>query len=435
MTLDWTLTDPAARDRLLADALRGGYVGEPRRGPLAGGRAEAVRRLHAYDPARYARTRNFVDAPVSRLSPYLRHGMIAPPEVRDHLRATHAGAPEATEEFLRQLAWRDFFEHVLDWYGAALDDDLEPPKHGVTRLNVLPPDVAAGRTGLPCVDGWLGRLFDAGYLHNHERLWFAAYLCHFRGVSWQQGAGLFRRFLYDGDWASNSSSWQWVEGTFASKPYFMNKENIDRYSGGEWCRDCTARCPFDAPYEQLQHRLFAGNLAPLAGTGGKSPAVPPRPPMATGGLNGLPAAARAVWVHDAALSPADVALKTDPTAAAVFVFDAARLAADPWAFHRLAFVFDGVCELFAALPNPVKVVAVGDPAAVFRAMGVRELLVTDSPNPGVRGPLAELSDVTVRPLPRPRLADYRGEPKRFTRYWEAVAPQVLGYKPARKPMR
>jgi deoxyribodipyrimidine photo-lyase len=427
MTLDHTLADPAARDAHLADALRGLFVGDPRRGPLAGGRAEALRRLHGYDPARYGRTRNFVDAPVSRLSAYLRHGMVTALEVRDRLRATVTD-PGLIEEFLRQLAWRDFFHHVLAWHGAGLDDDLEEPKHGVRRLPVLPPDVDQGRTGLPCVDGWLHKLFDGGYLHNHERLWFAAYLCHWRGVHWSQGARLFYQHLYDGDRASNTCSWQWVEGTFASKPYFMNKQNIAHYSGGEFCRDCRVKCPFDAGYDDLQRRLFGGNLPPLASREGGT-AAPQTPPVTTGGVAALPRVGTAAWVHDAALSPGLV-----PAAeAAVFVFDAPRLAAEPWAFHRLAFVFDGVCELFRGLPHPTKVVAVGDPVQVFRAVGAAEVRATDHPDPAVRGPLAELKAAVS---PRPVLAEYRGEPRRFTRYWEAVAPQVLGYKPARRgPMR
>jgi len=131
-------------------------------------------------------------------------------EVRDHLRSKYPNDPARLEEFFRQLAWRDFFEKVLGWYGHGLDEDLEEPKHGVARSSRIPLDVLSGDTGLPCIDGMLSDLFDQGYLHNHARLWFAAYLCHFRGVRWQEGARLFRQHLYDGDIASNSSSWQWV---------------------------------------------------------------------------------------------------------------------------------------------------------------------------------------------------------------------------------
>jgi deoxyribodipyrimidine photo-lyase len=179
-------------------------------GTLRGGRTEALRRLHAYDPAAYGRNRNHLDAPVSRLSPYLRHGMLSAGEVREHLQSRFPNDPARLEEFLRQLAWRDFFEKVLAWHGRGLDDDLEDPKHAVARSAHIPLDVVNGDTGLSCVDGILRELFTEGYLLNHARLWFAAYLCHFRGVRWQEGARLYRQFQYDGDRASNSSSWQWV---------------------------------------------------------------------------------------------------------------------------------------------------------------------------------------------------------------------------------
>jgi deoxyribodipyrimidine photo-lyase len=265
MKLDWqSCVDTDSRVRYLGEAMRGLYLGQPAPAPMPGGRQAALARLHEYDARGYGQSRNFLDAPVSRLSPYLRHGMLGIVEVRDHLQARYRGAPQQIEELLRQLAWRDFFYKVLDWHGAALHDDLEPPKHAVPRQRALPLDVIEARTGLPCIDGILRELFEEGYLHNHERLWFAAYLCHFRGIWWGEGARLFRQYLLDGDIASNSCSWQWVESTFATKPYFMNKENINRYSNGRWCQSCRVKCPFNASYETLQTQLFERGRAPLA---------------------------------------------------------------------------------------------------------------------------------------------------------------------------
>jgi deoxyribodipyrimidine photo-lyase len=37
--------------------------------------------------------------------------------------------------------------------------------------------------------------------------------------------------LLDADWASNACSWQWVVGSFSSKKYYANQENINNYSG------------------------------------------------------------------------------------------------------------------------------------------------------------------------------------------------------------
>jgi deoxyribodipyrimidine photo-lyase len=429
-------TDAHARRAALFDRLQGCFLGDPKPDTLPGGRTEALRRLHAYDPAAYGRTRNHLDAAVSRLSPYLRHGMLSAVEVRDHLKSRFPNDPARLEEFLRQLAWRDFFEKVLAWHGRGLGDDLEEPKHGVARSARLPLDVVSGDTGLPCIDGMLHELFDRGYLHNHARLWLAAYLCHFRGVRWQLGARLFRQYLYDGDIASNSSSWQWVEGTFAAKPYFMNKENITKFSGGRWCDTCTAKCPFDADYPALQHRLFAGSTAPLAARGVDAETrndAPPSPPVPDD-VGSVPPATDLVWVHDAAMSWDDPALKANPGAAAAFVFDGPALRAEPWAYHRLAFVADGLNDLFARLPNPTRLTLVGDPAerlaSLAARLGATTIHVSEHPNPWVVETAEQLrADFRVVVHPRPTLAEYPHEPKRFSRYWEKVAPHVLGYRP------
>ena len=430
-------SDPHIRRADLHVRLRGCFLGDPRPDTLPGGRSEALRRVNAYDPATYGRTRNFLDGMVSRLSPYIRHGMITAVEVRDHFKATFPNDPARLEEFLRQLAWRDFFERVLAWHGRGLDENLEEPKHGVARFGRVPLDVVRGDTGLPCIDGMLGELFVEGYLHNHARLWFAAYLCHFRGVRWQEGAKLFRQQLYDGDLASNSSSWQWVAGTFASKPYFMNKENIANFSGGRWCDGCAATCPFDADYPTLQHRLFAGSTAPLGMRGtddGTLPAAPLAEPPDTEDIGPLPPATDLVWVHDAAMSWDDPALRANPKAAVAFVFDEPALRAEPWAYHRLAFVMDGLDDLFSRLPHPTKLALVGDPAerlaAVARSSAATTIHLSEHPNPWVLETAEKLrAEFRVVVHPRPRFAEYADEPKRFSRYWEAVAPQVLGYRP------
>ncbi len=431
-------TDQQNQRLVLLDRLQRYCLDGPKPDTLPGGRTEALRRLNSYDPVAYGRTRNYLEADVSRLSPYLRHGMITLPEVRDHLRSKFPNDPARLEEFLRQLAWRDFFEKVLTWYGRRLNKDLEEPKHRIARSVRIPPDVLRGDTGLPCIDGILGELFEHGYLHNHARLWFAAYLCHFRGVRWQEGARLFRQFLYDGDIASNSASWQWVEGTFASKPYFMNKANIATFSGGKWCDSCRVKCPFDAEYPTLQQRLFAASTAPLVGreTEWKPPIEKPQQSGldTPDHIDDLPPAADLVWVHDAAMSWTDQALALNPNAAVAFVFDEPALRAEPWAYHRLAFVTDGVFDLFAHLPNPTKLTLVGDPVerltALAHKLGATTIHLSEHPNPWVVETAEQLRlkfQVVVHS--RPPFAEYSLEPKRFSRYWDKVATQVLGYQP------
>ena len=425
------------RDTLF-ERLSGCFLGGPKLDNLPGGRTEALRKLHAYDPASYGRTRNHVDGTVSQLSPYLRHGMLSLIEVRDHLRSKFPNDPARLEEFFRQLAWRDFFEKVLGWYGHGLDEDLEEPKHGVARSSRIPLDVLGGDTGLPCIDGMLSDLFDQGYLHNHARLWFAAYLCHFRGVRWQEGARLFRQHLYDGDIASNSSSWQWVEGTFASKSYFMNKDNIANFSGGKWCNSCKVKCPFDADYPTLQHRLFAGSTAPFVSKVADKSAITHNTQPASHDIPEdivtLPPNTDLVWVHDAAMSCTDQAVAMNPKAAIAFIFNEPSLRAEPWAYHRLAFVADGIDDMFANLPNPIKVTLVGDLlerlTALANKLGATTIHISEHPNPWVIE-TAEQLRLKFRVIIHPRLllAEYTLEPKRFSRYWEKAAIQVLGHRP------
>jgi deoxyribodipyrimidine photo-lyase len=360
-------------------------------------------------------------------------------EVRDHLRSKFPNDPSRLEEFFRQLAWRDFFEKVLTWYGHGLDEDLEEPKHGVARSSRIPLDVLSGDTGLPCIDGMLSDLFDQGYLHNHARLWFAAYLCHFRGVRWQEGAKLFRQHLYDGDIASNSSSWQWVEGTFASKPYFMNKDNIANFSSGKWCNSCKVKCPFDADYPTLQHRLFAGSTAPFVSKVADKAAVTNNTQPASHDIPEdiatLPPANDLVWVHDAAMSWTDECVAQNPNAAVAFVFNKPALQAEPWAFHRLSFVADGIDDLFKNLPNSTKVTLVGDPVerltTLAHKLGATTIHISEHPNPWVIETADQLRlKFRVLVHPRTTLTAYPPEPKRFSRYWEKVAIQVLGHRPS-----
>ncbi len=258
------------RDSYLAHELNGLWLSDPQHYPkfgdnrVVGGRTAALQKLNEFTPHDYGQSRNFLNAPVSQLSPYLRHGFLHLNEVRVYLQQHFTETVTILEEFLRQLSWRDFFLWVLDYYGDAIHDNLETPKHRVPRSRAAPEDLLEGNTGLPCVDSWFASLRENGYLHNHERLWFAAYWCHFRGIDWTLGARLFRQYLLDGDIASNSCSWQWVESTFASKPYFMNQENIAKYSHNRWCSNCLADCPFRESYDQLQETLFLGGVAPFA---------------------------------------------------------------------------------------------------------------------------------------------------------------------------
>jgi deoxyribodipyrimidine photo-lyase len=94
-------------------------------------------------------------------------------------------------------------------------------------------------------------------------MWMAAYVVHWRRVHWKAGADWFLEHLLDGDPASNHLSWQWVASSFSHKPYFFNRDNLERFSKSRYCTDCprSGDCPFDGSYEQLENQLFAPQAA------------------------------------------------------------------------------------------------------------------------------------------------------------------------------
>jgi deoxyribodipyrimidine photo-lyase len=224
-----------------------------------GGRAAADERLRSFQVSRYAASRNFLSGSVSRLSPYIRHGVITLREVFEHVQERFAGHPP--EKFVQELAWRDYWQRIYSEIGEGVWQDREPAKTGVVYTAELPADW--GCTGLACMDGFVAELETTGYLHNHARMWVAAFLVHWRRVAWQTGAHWFLRHLLDGDPASNNLSWQWVASNFSSRPYFFNRENLERYTEGRYCQTCERRndCPFDSEYPVLAAELFPGAIS------------------------------------------------------------------------------------------------------------------------------------------------------------------------------
>lgn len=242
--------------------------------PTAKGRLSAIRggwqaaaaALAAIDPAAYGRSRNHLDGAVTHLSPYIRHGVLSLPEVREAVFAwldRHGEPPVAAQKLISELGWRDYWQRLWRQLGDGIWHDREPLKTGHAPEDyaaALPANLLEARTGLACIDGFVGELHSTGWLHNHARMWLAAYVVHWRRVRWQAGAAWFLQHLLDGDPASNNLSWQWVASSFSAKPYLFNRDNLERFSSGRYCRTCAAAtdgiCPFDASYEQLQADLL-----------------------------------------------------------------------------------------------------------------------------------------------------------------------------------
>jgi deoxyribodipyrimidine photo-lyase len=219
-----------------------------------GGRAAGLRALTRVDAIAYDRTRNYLDGRVSKLSPYLRHGMIS---LRESAEFAYARFSGASHKFIFELAWRDFWRRVHYKSGDSVERSMENSKVPLGEAP-LADDIKNGATRLDCIDEFVRDLKETGYVHNHARMWFASYVVHHRKIDWRDAAEWYYGELLDGDRASNHLSWQWVASTFSNKPYIFNRENLERYTNGRLCAQCNARnrCPFDMSYEALAKTLF-----------------------------------------------------------------------------------------------------------------------------------------------------------------------------------
>lgn len=386
-----------------------------------GGRAAAVDRLARIDPATYERTRNHVRGSVTGLSPWIRHGVVSLAEVRDAA-IERVAEPEQAAKLIAELGWRDYWRQVQLALGHRIHDDIQPVADTHwrrPRLDRVPDDVLAAATGLRCIDAFITKLHERGWLHNHERMWLASWLVHGRGVRWQAGADWFLEHLLDGDPASNHLSWQWVAGTFAAKPYLFNRENLERFTDGIHCRECPllGHCDVEGSYEELTARLFTGHAEPppslrIRPAASDPPATPPARPL--------------VWLtidSAAATSPAASAF---PDAPRLFVVDDHWLATERPALKRLVFLF----ECLADVPG-LEVVA-GDPGVLLprhaAAHGCDGVVLAETTCSRIRN-VAETvrASLPVASLPWPRFCDRSRvtDLARFSRYWQKAGGSAL----------
>jgi deoxyribodipyrimidine photo-lyase len=186
----------------------------------------------------YARTRNFVTAAhqnVARISPATRHCLVTQAELAQQVLEMYALAD--AEKLLQEIYWRTYFkgnleQHPLVWIQwrdvylmslkiPSMIDRETRRKIEAIENSTCPVDV---------INYFARELVEHGYLHNHARMWFAAYWIHVARLPWELGAAFFYRHLLDGDPASNTLSWRWVAGLHTpGKAYLARASNIQKY--------------------------------------------------------------------------------------------------------------------------------------------------------------------------------------------------------------
>ncbi len=198
----------------------------------AAGMAVARERLASFCDGpiyRYAdrRDRPASDA-TSRLSPHLKWGTVGIRNVYAAVERAKTDAPdeeaaESCESFESQLAWRDFYAHVL-----AANPDLVTRAYRSYERPIAwrsdPEGLQAwkdGTTGFPIVDAGMRQLRAEAFVHNRVRMIVASFLTKDLLIDCREGYDWFREKLADHDTANDVGGWQWVAGTGTdAQPYF-----------------------------------------------------------------------------------------------------------------------------------------------------------------------------------------------------------------------
>lgn len=238
----------------------------------------------------YARDRNKVvpghDA-VSRLSPAIRHRLVDGNELLEL--ALRSFRLSRIEKWIQEVKWRSYWKAWLEqrpqvWEDYCLRLSQPWPAGVVARCT----SIEAADSGNAIIDAFARELSETGYLHNHARMWVAAWWIHQERLPWELGAAWFFRHLLDGDPASNTLSWRWVAGLQTpGKTYLARRSNLEKYLDPAWLADHAAGLSaFEAP---LALNLDAPPLS--------RPVPFPDPVLEAG----TPPAG--LWIHEEDLSP------------------------------------------------------------------------------------------------------------------------------------
>jgi deoxyribodipyrimidine photo-lyase len=317
-------------------------------------RQAALARVSAVRPSDYVRSRNAIEGAVTRLSPYITHGLLSLPEVLAGVIAKHP--LDAQHKFVFELGWREYFRHVWAFRGEEIFESLREgllPQTSYSAL--LPVDIRQGATGVAVIDRAVHTLYATGYLHNHARMWLASYVVHVRKVDWRIAADWLYGHLLDGDLASNHLSWQWVAGTGSSKPYLFNADNVARYAPALWHSPGSV---IDQSYEALDRlarqpiRLVAARArvehdAPTSDALVEPLLLAESPPdLGWAQPDAKAVAGRDVWlVHPWNLGDLPTSLPANTVVVGIFITDFHR--AWPWSEQRWRFVASRMAELAA----------------------------------------------------------------------------------------
>jgi deoxyribodipyrimidine photo-lyase len=299
-----------------------------------GGQSAANQALENFSIRGYAASRNEVwpaeRRGASKLSPYIRHGLLQLPAVWDHVQG---GPARDVEKFRDELLWQEYARHLYARLGTALAHELRA--EGPTVHSHGKPF----GEGMRCMDLVWDELIDTGWLVNQTRMWTASHWAIRSGADWRDGEDTFFQHLLDGSRAANRLGWQWTIGTGNGKPYGFSRWQVNKRAPGT-CDGCEHRhrCPIEKwPAEH-----------PINWIDSPDPRLRRDPDVShTSGSNTVlrTTEPEAVWLTAESLGDSDPALRAHTDLPVVFVFDETLLVKLQLSAKRLIFLTECLSEL------------------------------------------------------------------------------------------
>ncbi|MGB7362680.1 MAG: FAD-binding domain-containing protein [Rhodococcus sp. (in: high G+C Gram-positive bacteria)] len=351
-------------------------------GAFRGGQSAADAALAGLDISGYARSRSTVQPEsrrgASRMSPYIRHGLLTLREVWD---AVEDAPARDRSKYRDELMWQEYARHLYARVGSDLGASLtrEQPRPATSDADVW--SDAPWPAEMKCMQVVTDELHRDGWLVNQTRMWLASQLAVRAGATWRDGEDHMFSHLLDGSRAANRLGWQWTVGTGSGKVYGFSRWQVEKRAPA-LCRSCALSdaCPIqDWPSSTLGPSVAGPDLtaAPI-----------PAGPDAMEGDGG-----EQVWLTAESLGHSDPALSADPDRPAVFVFDEPLLHRLRLSGKRLIFLAETLGELAATREIEVRRGHVAD------ELTGRRLATTHAPVPGWARIAVILEPAEVHPWP------------------------------------
>ena len=181
---------------------------------------ECRKRLENFPFENYEKTRDYpyIDGS-SKLSPCIRFGILS---LREIFKKAHL----KSEQFVKELAWREFWYHIAINFPETREIEFQEKRRSIQWQNKEEYIRAfqEGTTGYPIIDSAIRQIKEEKWLHNRMRMILASFLTKVLLVDWRIGEEFFKKHLLDYDEVVNFGNWQWSASVGADpKPFrFFN---------------------------------------------------------------------------------------------------------------------------------------------------------------------------------------------------------------------